>query len=244
MILMTRGCAVLGWVPVFMAMLTVCGAGCTRPTEPTTTPTPIVLVGASISVSGTVTDGETRLGIAGATVSIGSGTLTGATRTTDTDGRYNLQGIQVESSFTLNVTATDYAPSSRVVSASPNSTQDFALVPTGCKFAVTLVETGIGISAWYTSGPGSLALRVQQIRGSPSCDWVGNSTEVGWVTLTPRGTLGNEMVVVSLLETSASRCAVVFLAGSRINILQHPSFFPAGQPFDSNFSCESYWSRF
>jgi hypothetical protein len=86
----------------------------------------------TFSLSGRVTEFGTSHGISAATVFIGDGPNAGKSTTTNASGTYSFTELQ-QSSFTVNVSATNYISESRVVTLTSNQTlhanEDFDLRP-------------------------------------------------------------------------------------------------------------------
>ena len=112
-----RGCVVL-----LLTAATACG-GSTSTSSPTPTPAPAA---ATFSLSGTVVDGSTSAGIAGATVTIADGPNAARATTTDSAGNYTFTGLQ-PSGFTVNVSASLYVASSKSVTLTSNQTLALSL---------------------------------------------------------------------------------------------------------------------
>jgi len=86
----------------------------------------ITVTAATGTITGTVRNSATGLGISGATVSIAGGASTG----TNSSGVYTFNGVNV-GSYTLTASASGYNPSSApvTVSSGATTTQDFSLAP-------------------------------------------------------------------------------------------------------------------
>jgi hypothetical protein len=98
-----------------------CGSNTATPTASTSTTT--------FTLSGVITSATTGTAISAATVAISGGTSSGQSTASDSGRNYSLAGLST-SSFTLNVTATNFSPSSQSVTLTASQTLNVGLSPT------------------------------------------------------------------------------------------------------------------
>jgi len=154
-------------------LLSACG-GPASPSSGNSTPAP----GGSttFSLGGKVTDSTSGSAIGGATVAVVGGPDAGKSTTTDTSGNYSFTGLQ-QASFSVSVTATDYAAQSKDVGLTgSNQTVSFQMTRQVCSFALSIS----GTVAMSVDG-GSLSASVTT--GS-FCTWT-PSVSVTWMRVQP-----------------------------------------------------------
>jgi hypothetical protein len=199
-------------VPAGSVVLTAASTGYTSTSKTTTvvagssTSVSFALTPSTGTISGTVTDSVTTLGLAGVTVS-----YSGGSTTTDANGNYSFTSVPTGTlSVTATLTAYQTASQSVSVSGGKTSAASFALIPTTGTISGTVTDglTSLGLSGVTVSYSGGSTTTDSNGNYSLSHVPVGSQTVTATLTLYQFGT---QTVAVSGSRTSTANFALLML---------------------------------